>query len=201
MNKLNKILIGCIAILALIIYPVIVYPNDQSHKDGFLSFLLRIIGDLLILFLLSLLISAILSLIPLTKETYQNKIKKILLPITLIVLIANSLTLLLHETIKFDEIKIASSLDCKNLSQGDFICKYLEIKRTSNMQIEFDSRSNSTKEYQVKWITDCQYELIGINGNIQNYRVKIVEVNVGNHKAYVSRIDQNNAQLIVMKNK
>ena len=109
--------------------------------------------------------------------------------------------MLLHETIKFDEIKIPTSLDCENLKQGDFICRHLEIKRTLNKQIEYDSKSNSTKEYQVKWITDCEYELIGSNGNVHNYKVKIVEVNVDNHKAYVSELGRNNAQLIELKNK
>ena len=201
MNKLNKIIIAGIAILALVIYPAIVYPYDISKKDGIINFILRVIGDLSILIFLSLIVSVILGLIPLKQKTYLNKLKTIFPIIAFIILIASSLSLLLHKTIKFDEIETPTSLNCEDLKYGNFVCQHIEIKRTLNKQIEFDSKSKDAKEYQIKWISDCEYELIGINGNVQNYKVKIIEVNLDNHKAYVSDLERNNAQLVEMKNK
>lgn len=201
MNKLNKIVIASLVIVSVAVYPTIVYPNDQSHNNGIINFIYRIIGDLSILLVLSVIISSILSLIPLKGKTFLNKLKMIIPGITLIVLIASSLILLFHETIKFNEVKIPTTLNCRNMKQGQFIYKDLEIERTLDKQLEIDIKTNTTKEYQINWKSDCEYELIGIKNTTKKFKVKIVKINDFGHKVYVSDLDKNIAQLIEMKNK
>ena len=198
---MNRYLIIASVILACLVYPVVVFPNDQSHKDGILKFIVRILGDLSILLLLSLLISSILSLLLMKSKPYISRFKTFLPPITLSVLIVTTLILIFSKKMKFDEIDISVSLNCNSLKQGVYICQNLEIKRNENIQIETDKNSNTIKEYQINWKSDCEYELIGINSNTQNFKVKIIEVNQKGHKAYVSKLNSNSAQLIEMKNK
>jgi len=201
MNKINKYIIVASVILAFIVYPIIVYPDDQSHKDGILKFILRILGDLSIIVLISLLVNVLLSFLLKKNKTYLNRFKSILPSTIFIMLITTSLILLLNKTIKFDEIDVPESLSCVSIKEGEFICQNLEITRREDIQIETDTKTNLIKEYQIRWNTDCEYELIGINSNNQNFKVKIIEVTQESHKAYVSKLNSNSAQLIEMKNK
>src|SRR5258706_15444834 len=60
--------------------------------------------------------------------------------------------------------------DCKNFKTGRF--KLIEtalndsflIERNDTMQIEKDLKTGSITKFEVKWLTDCEYELIILEG-------------------------------------
>lgn len=69
-----------------------------------------------------------------------------------------------------------SKSDCSEFKQGKFICLNKEEKqfdqsqiviRTINKQIYIDSAKNDTLVYDLKWVSDCEYQLINTKSNLK----------------------------------
>lgn len=196
MTRANKLLTLVSVVLGLIIYPIIVFPDNNYIQNGIIGFTIRILGDLFLMGLISLILSAVGAIIPIKSKTYVKKLISILPSILFVVLLVFSSMLYLNEPINYDEIEQPESLNCAELQQGEFTCNNLTIKRTLDKQIEINRQTNEVNEYRIKWIANCEYELIGINGRAVNYKVKIVEITDNRHKVYVRELGRNNAQIL-----
>ena len=82
--------------------------------------------------LFSGLISGIVSVIPFKNQNYINKLKWLLPRLFLTALVTTLGILIFYKPVKYDEIEIPNSLNCKSLKQGEFLCESLTIIRVRN---------------------------------------------------------------------
>lgn len=86
-------------------------------------------------------------------------------------------------------------LDCRVFKTGSFVYKdypfnTVDVKRTKQKQFETDKATGIKVEYKIKWISDCEYELIQIGSNSDKVRilnnsvinVKIIETDSSSYK-------------------
>ncbi|MBB6464100.1 hypothetical protein [Flammeovirga kamogawensis] len=178
--------------LLFIIQFFLQYSSVNSAREisevKYIIVLTEILTTLITAFIPGIFLASLLSLFLLKKEKYKIRIKQIL-PITtslplLLYIISFSYILYIEEVkgeklgpvIEYNDIKQSEGLDCESVKDGKFETKNLIIERAGNRQTQTDKNNGNVSEYEIKWLSNCEYELTPISYEGDNMLVKIVEV-------------------------
>ncbi|MBB6464135.1 hypothetical protein [Flammeovirga kamogawensis] len=160
----------------------------EISEVKYIIVLTEILTTLITAFIPGIILASLSSLFLLKKEKYKNRIKQIL-PITtslplLLYIISFSYIFYKEEVkgeklgpvIEYNNIKQSESLVCESIKDGKFETKNFFIERTGNHQTQTDKNNGNVSEYEVKWLSNCEYELTPISSEGDNMLVKIVDV-------------------------
>ena len=163
------------------------------------SFIFRHLFLNLIIFLISgILIGLLVALIPFRQQLYKEKLKKtILFAISIILfLYFVNISYWVYETkekgielmpvINYDDIKKPVNLDCSSVHNGKFEDDNTIIERKGNQQFQINKKSGVKSEYNISWISDCEYVLTPIPIGSDILRIKIISVNSSSYGCYVN---------------
>lgn len=162
--------------------------QDFSKHLGLFDFFMGLVTSALIVILVGIILGLLTALLPFRKKTYREKFK-ITLPLGtslgIFVLLLNFGYLAyldkvkgikLFPVTKYDKVEIPLSLDCSTVHNGKFEIENLIIERKGNRQIQTRKDTKETREYQIEWLSDCEYYLTSDDKPTEKLKVKIVSV-------------------------
>lgn len=171
---------------------------DYSQEDGWVFFIIFIVVDVLILLGFGLAIGVMLALIPIKEKEFSQKFRftfPIATSLTLVILLISFGYIAylnkvkgieLKPLVKYDKIEIPQGLDCSSVKYGIFETESFAIKRQGNKQIEILKRNNQKSEYNIEWLSDCEYILSPIDNPSKKLKVKIINVTKDGYECYSS---------------
>lgn len=86
----------------------------------------------------------------------------------------------------YEEAKTAAAGDCKELQEGIFEDENMVIVRKGNYQVQTYKKTHQKFQYTVRWIGDCEYELIAEGDPSKVIKVKITGVSTDSFTCIVS---------------
>ena len=144
-----------------------------------------------------LLLSTIVALIPFKKLTYSGRYWKTfpfsIIGFLLFSLLSHGYLFYLRQYKGIDlgpiksygDINIDLSLDCSSVHNGSFSFENFVIHREGNNQIQIDKETGEKTEYQVQWVSNCEYWLI--KSDSDTTMIKIVRIEQECYYCYSSK--------------
>ncbi len=198
---MKRTVLWVIAILLLFVFFTIRYRFVESYDISGPSELPKFIVELAATGFLAVIIGVLLALltalIPFRKKNYGQKftfILPILVSMTLTLLIVvfgyisysySSKGIDIHPNMSYDTIEIDSTLDCSGIKEGTFQIDNLLIKRHGNRQIQTYAGADTMEEYEITWLSNCEYSLVSTDGKNDFIKVKITSVSENGYECYV----------------
>ncbi len=169
--------------LIFIQYGILKQYNLSYNLDKY-YLTIDLISLVLTIIVISIGLTLIIAIIPFREKSFKTKFKQISKISIILVLLIMVFTygflaskgVRYPTMVNYDEVQTCSSNDCLLVTEGNFETETIMIERIGNFQIETAKESNKKTEYEVKWISVCEYHLIPKNSSEKTIKVKITKV-------------------------
>ena len=162
---------------------------DLSDKFNLFLIAIDITMTLVIVLIIGLIGSSILSKFIIKTVAYKKRMK-LIIPHAILTIIAVMLIGFAHaaylQEVKgipfqkprnYNEIIVPDDLNCSSLHFGEFETDRAKIIRKENRQIEVEKSSGNTEEFQITWISACEYTLNPVGNDSLKIYTKIIFTN------------------------
>lgn len=161
----------------LCFYHFNVKPFDLS--DWFM-FAVDFLSNFLAIILFAVLVSFLLAVIPLKNKSYWQRYGYFF-PLGITVISVLYLMFFCATGPHYHSIKAKDGISCASIKDGNFKVLYLKIERKGDVQFQTNLKTGERTEFNVKWLSDCEYEL-SRDGKVM--KVKIVSADENGYECF-----------------
>lgn len=171
MRKLYYILVVMI-VMHLVLQYGFYLDIDFRSQEGWKTFLQDLFGNIVIFLIAGGIPAVVFALIPFRKKKYIEKFKTIFSAAVIVFLFiyifsySYFIFALQQKSYKnrfdvlYSQIKTTDCTDCSSLKTGKFETGPSVIERSSTMQVEIEKKTGKKYYFHIKWLNNCEYQLI-----------------------------------------
>lgn len=174
---INKRVLKYWSLCSLLLVIGIHYFDGMPEIDDWPMTIAGILFGVFFLIVISIILSVIIAAFPFNSNTTPGKQKiRSFIPIcTVLLTVASFIAFIITRPSYASEVPAERTL-CQRVKEGKFRLDQYIIERKGDVQIETDVTTKEKIAYKVKWINDCEFELISFKDSIDRNKVKIIAV-------------------------